>query len=56
MNNHLNANGLSPFFEPSSVAIIGASRTPGKAGHNIIENQLRLGYEGGIYPINPEAK
>jgi acyl-CoA synthetase (NDP forming) len=56
MDNHSNINGLKPFFEPGSVAIIGASRTPGKAGHNIIENLLRLGYEGQIYPVNPEAK
>ena len=56
MDNYRSTNSLKPFFEPRSVAIIGASRTPGKAGHNIIENLLRLGYEGEIYPINPEAK
>ena len=46
---------LRPFFEPGSVAIIGTSRTPGKGGYNIIENLLRLKYEGHIYPINPAA-
>lgn len=56
MDNYRSTNTLKPFFEPGSVAIIGASRTPGKAGHNIIENLLRLGYKGEIYPINPEAK
>jgi len=56
MANYHDTNGLKPFFEPGSVAIIGASRTPGKAGHNIIENLLRLGYEGQIYPVNPGAK
>jgi acyl-CoA synthetase (NDP forming) len=56
MDDYGNTNNLEPFFEPGSVAIIGASRTPGKAGHNIIENLLRLGYERPIYPINPEAK
>ncbi len=56
MDSHRNINSLKPFFEPGSVAIIGASRTPGKAGHNIIENLLRLGYKGKIYPVNPEAK
>ncbi len=55
MDNHRDKNSLKPFFEPGSVAIIGASRTPGKAGHNIIENLLRLGYEGQIYPVNPRA-
>jgi acyl-CoA synthetase (NDP forming) len=49
-------NSLKPFFEPGSVAVIGASRTPGKGGYNIIENLLRLGYKGKIYPVNPRAK
>jgi acyl-CoA synthetase (NDP forming) len=48
--------GLRPFFEPESVAVIGASRSPGKGGYNIIENLLRLGYAGQVYPINPRAK
>lgn len=56
MDDYDNTNNLKPFFEPGSVAIIGASRTPGKGGYNIAENLLRLGYEGRIYPINPEAK
>ncbi len=56
MDNYHNINSLKPFFEPGSVAIIGASRTPGKGGYNIIENLLRLGYEGKIYPVNPQAE
>jgi acyl-CoA synthetase (NDP forming) len=56
MDDFANTNNLKPFFEPSSVAIIGASRTPGKGGYNIAENLKRLGYEGRIYPVNPEAK
>jgi acetyltransferase len=49
-------HSLKPFFEPGSIAIIGASRTPNKAGHNIVENLLRLGYTGRIYPVNPQAR
>ena len=56
MNNPDNASSLKPFFEPKSVAVIGASRTAGKGGYNIIENLLRLGYPGEVYPINPQAK
>jgi acyl-CoA synthetase (NDP forming) len=56
MDRYGNVDSLKPFFEPGSVSIIGASRRPGKAGHNIIENLLRLGYGGEIYPINPEAE
>lgn len=50
------ADSLRPFFEANSVAIIGASRKMGKAGYNIIDNLLRFGYKGEIYPINPSAQ
>ena len=43
-------------FAPESVAIIGASRRKGSIGRTIVENMLRYGYEGVIYPINPKAK
>ncbi len=56
MSNHRNTDSLRPFFEPESVAVIGASRMPGKGGYNIVENLLRLGYPGEMYPINPRAK
>ncbi len=47
---------LNPFFTPESVAVIGASRTPGKGGFNVIENLLKLGYPGRIYPVNPRTE
>ena len=56
MDNRPNVKSLDPFFQPESVAVIGASRTPGKGGHNIIENLLRLGYAGKIYPVNPQTR
>jgi acetyltransferase len=49
-------DSLKPFFTPGSVAVVGASRQPGKGGFNVIENLLRLGYPGKIYPVNPRAK
>jgi acyl-CoA synthetase (NDP forming) len=55
MNSRNNIDSLKPFFEPESVAVIGASRTPGKGGYNAIENLQRLGYKGKIYPVNPNA-
>ncbi len=55
MNKSQRIASLRPFFAPESVAVIGASRTPGKGGHNVIENLLRLGYPGRIYPVNPRA-
>ena len=44
---------LRPLFEPRHVAIIGASRTPGKRGHTVTRNLLRCGFAGRISPINP---
>ena len=49
-NNHL--NGL---LRPTSVAVVGASATPGKIGYTVIDNLLKGKYEGKIYPINPTA-
>jgi len=47
---------LTAVFEPRSVAVIGASATPGKAGYNIVNNLLTLGYEGEVYPVNPKTE
>jgi acyl-CoA synthetase (NDP forming) len=46
---------LDTFFNPKSVAVIGASTTPGKLGYVAVENLIQLGYPGKIYPINPKA-
>jgi len=46
---------LDAIFRPKSVAIIGASRTPGKVGHVLTRNMLESGFSGKIYPINPKA-
>ncbi len=46
---------LTAVFEPRSVAVVGASATPNKAGFNIVDNLLRLGYKGQVYPVNPKA-
>ncbi|MEJ2656708.1 MAG: acetate--CoA ligase family protein [Desulfobacterales bacterium] len=49
-------NQLDAIFSPKSVAVIGASTTPGKVGHDIFANILRGGYSGTLYPVNPKAK
>ncbi|MEM3791205.1 MAG: CoA-binding protein [Candidatus Micrarchaeaceae archaeon] len=48
-------NGINYMLRPKSVAIIGASREPGKVGHVILENYVNSGYEGRLFPINPNA-
>jgi len=46
---------LDNFFNPKSIAVIGASKTPGKVGHDILKNIIQYGYDGAVYPINPGA-
>jgi len=46
---------LDYLFNPSSVAIIGASHQPGKIGHEILKNLVESGYKGKIYPVNPDV-
>jgi len=46
---------LRSFFDPASVAVIGASRTPGKVGHDVVRNLLEGRYPGRVYPVNPKA-
>ncbi len=45
---------LDVFFAPTSVAVIGVSRTPGKIGYTILEN-LKATFQGKIYPVNPNT-
>jgi acetyltransferase len=49
-------NGLDCIFSPKSVAVLGASSTPGKVGHDIFINILKGGYTGTLYPVNPKAR
>lgn len=44
---------LEKFFEPRSVAIIGATIKEGKVGRVIIEN-FKKRFKGKIYPVNPK--
>jgi acetyltransferase len=38
------------------VAVVGASTTPGKVGHDIFANILRGNFQGVLYPVNPGAR
>ena len=49
-------NELKPLFSPKSVAIIGASNTPGKWGNDMVVRPLQSSFRGPIYPINPKSK
>jgi acetyl coenzyme A synthetase (ADP forming)-like protein len=45
---------LKAIFEPESIAVIGASSSPGKWGHVILKNLLSNGYKGEVFPVNPK--
>ena len=48
---------LTEFFNPNSVAVIGASTDPRKLGYSVLENLIEGGYatQGKIFPINLTA-
>ena len=46
---------LETFFDPQSVAVVGASRQKGKVGYEILVNLVRGGFPGRIFPVNPKA-
>ncbi|NLI13275.1 MAG: CoA-binding protein [Peptococcaceae bacterium] len=45
---------LTSLFSPKSVAIVGASKSPGKIGNVIVKNMISCGYKGKVFPINPK--
>jgi acetyltransferase len=49
------ASSLDPLFRPESIAVIGASRNPGTIGYQIVDNLIRHGFQGVVYPVNPKA-
>ena len=46
---------LEKFFKPDSVAVVGASIKEMKLGNQILENLLKGGFPGRIFPINAKA-
>jgi acetyl-CoA synthetase (ADP-forming) len=46
---------LDTMFCPKSIAVIGASKNPKKIGYELVSNILAGGYEGRLYPVNPEG-
>ncbi|MEM4274260.1 MAG: acetate--CoA ligase family protein [Candidatus Nitrosocaldaceae archaeon] len=43
-------------FEPSSIALIGASDKKSSIGNAIMHNIINNGFKGKIYPVNPSCK
>ncbi len=46
---------MKRFFEPSSIAVYGASLTPGNLAGFILENLREMGFQGKVYGVGPKA-
>jgi acetyltransferase len=46
---------LEALLTPGSIAVLGASRSPGKVGHELVANLIAGGFRGAIVPVNPSA-
>src|SRR5512139_883412 len=51
---HYGRQPLDGIFAPKSVAVIGATETPGSVGRTIVWNLLSSTFGGTIYPVNPK--
>ncbi len=51
----MDQTALRALLRPKTIAVIGASATPGKIGFTVMDNLIKSGYEGTIYPINTSA-
>lgn len=49
----MSTRGIDTLFRPSSIAIVGASSDPEKIGGRPLAYLNQCGYEGKIFPINP---
>lgn len=52
----MTVRNLDKIFRPRSVAVIGASDSPGKVGYTLLKNLIDQGFAGPIYPINPQRE
>ena len=46
-------HSLEPLLRPKAVAVIGASDNPARIGGRPIYSMLKDGYEGNLFPVNP---
>jgi acetyl coenzyme A synthetase (ADP forming)-like protein len=46
---------LESLLYPKSIAVMGASRTPGKVGNAVVVNLRKGGFKGDIVPVNPSG-
>jgi acetyltransferase len=49
------SENLNSIFRPRSIAIVGTSRKEGTIGRQILHNLVDYGFNGPVYPVNPNA-
>ncbi|MDV7103520.1 bifunctional acetate--CoA ligase family protein/GNAT family N-acetyltransferase [Vibrio sp. TH_r3] len=49
-------NTISKLLNPTSVAVVGASNKPYRAGEVVMKNLLNSGFQGAIMPVTPKYK
>jgi acetyl coenzyme A synthetase (ADP forming)-like protein len=57
MRSHAAASAsMKVFFEPKSIAIVGAGRRRGSIGAEVFHNLVQAGFQGVAYPVNERAR
>ncbi|MGZ4618804.1 MAG: bifunctional acetate--CoA ligase family protein/GNAT family N-acetyltransferase [Frankiaceae bacterium] len=46
---------IARLLNPRTIAVVGASRTPGSVGHSVLRHLLEGQFPGSVYPVNPAA-
>ncbi|HBZ17301.1 MAG TPA: protein acetyltransferase [Pantoea sp.] len=52
----MSQRGLEALLRPKSIAVVGASITPGRAGYFMMRNLLAGGFSGPVLPVTPKYK
>ena len=57
MRSHRAASAsMKVFFEPKSIAVVGAGRHRGTIGAEVFHNLVQAGFQGVVYPVNERAR
>ncbi len=51
---HYGRQALEAIFAPKTVAVIGATETPGSVGRTIVWNLISTPFGGTVFPVNPK--
>ena len=46
---------LRPLLRPKSIAVIGVSRNTPSTGRRVVQELIRKGFTGSVFPVNPNA-